>query len=331
MHLLKEPILINHLRLANRLVMPPMATAKAEDGQVTKALLEYYDEKSRGGYIGLIITEHSYVNKQGLAHGGQLSLSRDSDIAGLRELVQTIHANNTPCMAQISHAGSAADPALTGSPAISASPVLPEGNAQKGSVPPEEMNLEQINDLVRDFARAAGRAKDAGFDGVEIHSAHGYLLNQFYSPLTNQRSDEYGASTMEGRLRLHIEIIKAVREVVGPDYPIALRLGGCDYQEGGSTLEDSVAAALLLEKNGVDMLDISGGMNGYRIQGNQSQGYFSPMTELIKKEASLPVLLTGGIVDPEAAERLLERETADLIGVGRALLQDSEWAKKCMG
>ena len=331
MNLLKESILINKRRLSNRLVMPPMATAKTDDGQVTEELLDYYEEKSRGGYIGLIITEHSYVNRQGLAHKGQLSISRDSDIPGLKRLVDVIHDNNTAVMAQISHAGSAADPELTGSPAVSASSAPQERGADGKSIMPEEMTGEQIKELISDFARAAGRAKTAGYDGVEIHSAHGYLLNQFYSPLTNKRNDEYSGSTMEGRLRLHIEIIRAVREVVGPDYPVALRLGGCDYREGGSTLEDSVAAARLLEMNGIDLLDISGGLNGYRIPGNGEQGYFAPMSELIKREVSIPVLLTGGIVDAETAEKLLEEKKADLIGVGRALLKDSEWARKSLG
>ncbi len=331
MRILKEPITVNQLKLPNRLVLPPMATAKTEDGKVIQDLLDYYDQKSRGGYIGLIITEHSYINRQGLAHKGQLSISRDSDIPGLKKLVDVIHGNHTAVMAQISHAGGQADPELTGSAAVSASPFFRKGAEEGKGRAAEEMTGEQIQDLVSDFARAAGRARDAGFDGVEIHSAHGYLLNQFYSPLINKRDDEYTGSTIEGRVRLHIEIVKAVRDVVGPDYPVALRLGGCDYREGGSTLEDSVAASKLLEESGVDFLDISGGMNGYRIPGIEEQGYFSDMTEMIRKEVSIPVMLTGGIIDADGAERLLVEGKADLIGVGRAILKDTEWAKKSMG
>lgn len=330
MKYIKEPIVVNHVKLLNRLVMPPMATSKAGDGTVTQELLDYYDIKSNGGYIGLIITEHSYVNKQGMAHLGQISISKDSDIEGLKQLVNIIHKNNSKVIAQISHAGSSAKTEVTGMPTVSASAVLNEGALGRNNGLPEAMTQEQIDEVVSDFAKAANRAKDAGFDGIEIHSAHGYLLNQYYSPLTNKRDDAYTGATMEGRLKLHIDIIHAVREVVGQDFLVAVRLGGCDYLEGGSTVEDSVVAAKLFEENGVDLLDISGGFNGFNVPGHMEQGYFSHMTESIKKEVSIPVLLTGGIIDIDNAERFLKDKKADLIGVGRAILKDSDWAKKNM-
>ena len=172
------------------------------------------------------------------------------------------------------------------------------------------------------------RAK--GFDGVEIHSAHGYLLNQFYSPLTNKRTDEYGSSNMNNRLRLHLEIIKSVRKVVGKEYPIALRLGACDYMDGGSTIEDGVEAAKILAEAKIDLLDISGGFCGYvRPQAN-NQGYFQELTIAIKKVVNIPVILTGGITDSIAAEELLQDNKADMIGVGRAILKDSSWAKEAI-
>ena len=143
---------------------------------------------------------------------------------------------------------------------VSSSAVVNEAKHGADGETPRELTREEIAQIVRDFAAAARRAKEAGYDGVEIHSAHGYLLNQFYSPLANRRSDEYGPAAMEGRLRIHREIIQAVRAQVGEDYPVALRLGGCDYAEGGSTVEDSVEAAVLLESWGIDLLDISGGI-----------------------------------------------------------------------
>lgn len=179
------------------------------------------------------------------------------------------------------------------------------------------MTREQIAQVVKDFAAAARRVKAAGFDGVEIHSAHGYLLDQFYSPLTNKRDDEYGAQTMEGRLRLHREIIEAVRAEVGQDYLVAPQTGRRDYKEGGATIDDSVQACLLLESYGVDLLDISGGMNGYMIPGRTEAGYFSEMTERIKEKVNVPVILTGGITDIESAENLLAAGKADLIGRGQ--------------
>jgi NADPH2 dehydrogenase len=327
---IKEAIKINQVELKNRLVMPPMATSSTKDGTVNQKLLDYYNEKSYGGYIGLIITEHSYVNPQGMANPGQLSISRDSDIEGLKQLVEVIHKNDTKVIAQINHAGSSTSRKVTGMNTISASAVLNEGATGRNGEVPEAMTKDQISQIVKDFAAAARRAKEAGFDGVEIHSAHGYLLNQFYSPLTNKREDEYGAATMEGRLKLHREIIEAVRNEVGKEYLVALRLGGCDYTEGGSTIEDSVKAAVLLESYGIDLLDVSGGMNGYIVRGKKEPGYFSDMTEQIREKVSIPVILTGGITDFDSAENLLKTGKADLTGVGRAILKDSLWARKAM-
>lgn len=326
MSLLNTPIKIGHLELGNRLVMPPMATAKADEkGQVTAQICDYYDEKSAGGYIGLIITEHSYVSQEGKAGKGQLSMAEDSDVAGLNRLTDIVHKNGSKVIAQINHAGGAANPQITGKPvAFSASAV----QMPKFPTVPIEMTWQDIQKVIHDFAAAAVRAKKAGFDGVEIHSAHGYLLNQFYSPLSNKRTDAYGADSMENRLRLHTEIIRAVRSAVGQEYPIALRLGACDYREGGSTKEDGVEAAKILEQGGIDLLDVSGGFCGYVRPGVQEQGYFQELTEAIKKVVRIPVILTGGITESTAAEALLKNNKADLIGVGRAILQNSSWAKE---
>lgn len=188
-----------------------------------------------------------------------------------------------------------------------------------------------IKELIMKFKDAAKRVKDAGFDGVELHSAHGYLLNQFYSPITNKRNDEYGGDLL-GRIKIHLEIIKAIRETVGVDFPILLRLGACDYIDGGTTIEDSIRAAVEFEKAGVDMLDISGGLYGSSIPGVkvEKQGYFSELTQAIKEVVSIPVILTGGITEVCAAEELLSSGKTDLIGVGRAMLKDSMWAKKAI-
>ncbi|WP_099468068.1 NADH:flavin oxidoreductase [Konateibacter massiliensis] len=327
MNLLTQPITIKNVEIKNRIVMPPMATSKSEGGQVTQELVDYYDEKSKGGYIGLIITEHKYISKEGIADPGQISISKDSDIEGLKRITDVIHKNGTKVIAQINHAGSFADLTVSGSEPISASAIEPHAANGKKGVVPKEMTQEDIDRMIQCFASAAKRAKEAGYDGVEIHSAHAYLLNQFYSPLTNKRTDGYGGS-LEGRIRIHTEVIKAVREAVGEDYLIALRLGACDYTEGGSTLEDGVLASKAFEKAGVDLLDISGGFCRYMRPGHKEQGYFGELTEAIKREVTIPVILTGGIVDGESAESLLEQGTADFIGVGRAILKDSEWAKK---
>lgn len=330
MGLFKSPILIKNIKIENRLVMPPMATSKTSDGKINQQLLDYYDEKTKGGYIGLVITEHAYVSKEGLANKGQMSIARDEDIDGLKELVIVIHNNGSKVIAQIAHAGSSTTEERTGYKSISASKILNNGRTGKNGVLPEEMTKADIERIIQCFADSARRAKDAGFDGVEIHGAHGYLLNQFFSPLTNKRTDEYGGE-LTNRVRIHKEVIEAVRSAVGEDYLVALRLGACDYTEGGSTLEDGVEAAKLIEKAGIDLLDISGGFNGYLNPNNKEQGYFSELTEAIKKSVAIPVILTGGIIDGEAAENLLEEGKADLIGIGRAILKDSNWAKNVMG
>ena len=191
------------------------------------------------------------------------------------------------------------------------------------------MTLEEIKALPKLFADAAVRAKKAGFDGVEIHGCHGYLLNQFLSPLTNLRTDEYGGS-LENRVRIIQEVYAAVREAVGADYVVAVRLGGCDYMEGGNTLADAAEAAKILEADGVDFFDLSGGMTGISVEGRKMAGYFSDMSAAVKAAVDVPVMLTGGIWSAQVGEEFLQSGAADLIGVGRAMLADHRWAEKQM-
>jgi NADPH2 dehydrogenase len=323
---LLNPLHSDLLSLPNRLVMPPMATAKSEsDGKVSPAMLEFYREKSAGGQLGLVIVEHSFVHQTGKASTNQLSVADDSVIAGLKQLADVLHGNGVKAIMQINHAGSAASAEITGTHPVGPSAIV---NPRKGGVP-QELTQQEIDDVVTSFQNAASRVKAAGFDGVEIHSAHGYLLNQFFSPLTNLRTDAYGGS-VENRIKIHLQVIKAVRQAVGPDYPILLRLGAADFVEGGSTIQDSQVAARAFEKAGVNILDISGGFSGYINPGNNQPGYFSSLSGAIKEVVSIPVILTGGISTAEAAEALLAAGKADLIGVGRAILQDSQWVKKTL-
>lgn len=326
MSYLLKPLETDKLALKNRLIMPPMATSKSrEDGKVSEDILKYYDEKSKGGYISLIIIEHSFIAQAGKASKKQLSISDDSVVEGLKRLSEIIHRNGSKTIMQINHAGSAASRSITGAEVVGPSAVA---NPIKGDMP-KELTCMEIENIVKQFEEAAIRVKRAGFDGVEIHSAHGYFLNQFFSPLTNKRTDEYGGN-VKARIKIHLDIIRAIRESVGDDFPIFLRLGASDYMPGGSTVEDSKIAALEFEKAGVDVLDISGGFCRYTLPGNTSQGYFSPLTEEIKKVISIPVILTGGITEVQAAETLLSENKADLIGVGRAVYRDSSWAKKAV-
>ncbi|MDF2593262.1 MAG: NADH:flavin oxidoreductase/NADH oxidase [Clostridia bacterium] len=325
MKFMLQPIHAGKLTLNNRLVLPPMATSKAEaDGQVSQGIIDYYAEKSEGGYISLIIIEHSFIMPVGKASEQQMSIAEDRMIPQLKRLAEVIHKNGSKAVMQINHAGSAATMEVIGTTPVGPSAVP---NPRRGNIP-KELTTAEIADIVQGFKEAARRVKEAGFDGVEIHSAHGYLLNQFFSPLTNKRTDEYGGDIF-GRIHIHIQIIEAVRIEVGDDFPILLRLGASDFMDGGITIEDSQIAAREFEKAGISMLDISGGFSGYNVaELAEKQGYFAPLTEAIKRVVSIPVILTGGITDINAAEKLLAEGKTDLIGVGRAILKDSKWAQR---
>lgn len=325
MTFLLKSLQVRSMNLKNRLIMPPMATSKAEaDGKVNQAILDYYDEKTKGGYLSLVIIEHSFISLQGKASQFQLSVAEDDVVSNLKKLSEIIHQNGTNCVMQINHAGSAVAKEVTGTIGVGPSAIL---HPRSGSDFPHELNRAEIAEIVVEFQNAARRVKEAGFDGVEIHSAHGYLLNQFFSPLCNRRTDKYGGTVLN-RIRIHLAVIAAVRQAVGDDFPILLRLGAADYKSGGATIEDSLIAVREFEKAGVDILDISGGLCGYQIPGGTTeQGFFAPLSEAIKQIVSIPVILTGGIIEAEAAEQLLTSGKADLIGVGRAILYDSEWAK----
>lgn len=327
----KEPLSIHHLTLTNRIVMPPMATRSASHGYIDDEICKYYQKRAEKGYLGLIITEHMYIDKQGKADPNQISISRNCDIAGLRQLTKGIHREgSTRVFAQINHAGSMADPIVTRQQAVGPSPVL-HPRQKQSQVPPRELSVEEIQVLVAEYAAAAGRAKAAGYDGVEIHAAHGYLLNQFYSTLTNHRNDAYGCDTLEKRIHFHLQVIHAIRMVVGTAYPLAIRFGGCDYQPGGSTINEAVEAAKLFVTAGVDLIDVSGGMNFFIRPDHTEPGYFRDMSSAIRHNVSVPVLLTGGVQTVEEAEDLLVTGSADMIGVGRAIFKDPGWPERELG
>ena len=294
MGMVNEKIKIGKKEISTRIVMPPIATYQStDDGMVTEKMLDYYGERAANRHTGMVITEHSYIDIGGKAKKNQMSIEKNDDIAGLSKLVDTIHQRGVLAIAQLNHAGSAAPSGVTGRKAVSASRVILPTVPMMG-------------------------------DGVEIHSAHAYLLNQFFSPLTNHRNDEYGGS-IDGRLKIHREVIQAVREATGEDMVVSIRLGGCDYVEGGSTISDCVYAAKVFERAGVDMIDISGGMCRYTRKGHDEPGYFQDMSLEVKKASSIPVMLTGGVKTLEDAERLLSMGVADLIGVGRELLKNPQW------
>lgn len=305
--IIDTPLKINNITLSNRIVLPPMARELGDDGKVQDELIDYYQKRADG--TGLIIVEHSYISPEGIASKRQLSMADDSVIEGFHKLTDAIHSQGSFAIAQINHAG------------------IESISEEKLDL--NEISLEDI-DYVRDaFIQAAIRTKKAGFDGVEIHSAHGYFLNQFYSPYTNKRTDDYGGN-LENRIRLHNEIIREIRSQLGEDYIIAIRLGAYDYLEGGSKLEDIPIAVNSFIENGVDLIDISGGLCRYRNPTSKEPGYFKQLSKIAKDSCDVPVILTGGVKKAKDAERLLEEEYCDLIGIGRAFLMDEEWSKRAL-
>lgn len=323
--MLYEPVTIGQLKLKNRLVMPPMQTNRTQLGRVTDDLVTYYRERALYTAPGLILTEHSCITEAGRAAPEQISLAEDSCIDGHRRITDAIHEAGGRVFAQLNHAGSAAEP-FDGGETVSASDI---GNPRK-KLPggPRPLTVEEIHTLEARYAEAAERALKAGYDGVEIHSAHGYLLNQFYSPLTNHRQDEYGCGSVEDRCRFLLETMALTRSAIGAQVPLAVRLGGADYLPGGATEEDAVRACTLLAEAGVDLLDISGGMCGYIRPDHSEPGYFGSMTEKIKAAVTVPVLLTGGVKRIADAQALLGSGKAELIGVGRALFRDAHWGER---
>ncbi|MFQ6076288.1 MAG: NADH:flavin oxidoreductase [Candidatus Bathyarchaeia archaeon] len=315
-----DQLKIGPLRLKNRIVMPPMATNRATtQGEVTEALIKHYTQRARGP--GLIIVEHSYVAMDGRLRQRQLGIYDDELVPGLTRLTKAVHQHGTPIAIQLNHAGGRTTSDVCGAQPVAPSPIMLSTERSR------ELTLDEIDSLVEAFGQAARRAIEAGFDAVEVHGAHGFLLNQFLSPLANERDDPYGG-VLEKRARFPVRVVKRVREVVGGSYPLFYRLGADDMTPGGLTLEDGKAAARMLVGAGVDVVDVSGGFSGSRPPGLRGQGYLVPLAEGIKEVVDVPVVGVGGITRAEYADRVVREGRVDLVAVGRALLADPGWAVK---
>jgi 2,4-dienoyl-CoA reductase-like NADH-dependent reductase (Old Yellow Enzyme family) len=311
---LLDPLKVKGQILKNRIVMPPMQNLlSTTEGAVTNNLIEHYVRRSEA--IGLLIIEHSYVSLEGKLSKKQLGIYDDNLIPGLEKLSSSLKGTNTPVVIQITHGGRTTSKETTGFEPVAPSPI---GDAR-------ELKKEEIETLIENFAMAAERAIKADFDGVEVHGAHGFLLNQFFSPLTNKRKDEYGG-TLENRMRFPLEVVGRVKEKVGRKL-LLYRLGSDDLDSSGTRIEDSQKFAVKLEEAGIDIIDVSGGLcGGMPAQLQRIQGFFIPQAEQIKKVVDIPVIGVGGIKDPKYANTLIQEEKVDLVAVGRALLKDPDWA-----
>ena len=333
-HRLFEPGMIGGMKIKNRIVKAPQHTGVCNpDGSVTERLLRYYKEVALGG-AGLVIVEYSWIDYDASrASPCQIGVAGIDHIPGLSLLAQTIQANGARAALQIAHCGSHRRILM---PPIKAPSKIPWGNSPYNEVPePEELTFKEIQGIVKAFGDAAKRTQLAGFDMVEIHGTHGYLIEQFLSPLTNKRNDWYGGS-LENRMRFLLEVIKDVKSKVGPNYPVSVRIGGFDYESDKMpypTYDEVIEVAKNLEEAGVQVLHVSGGGH-YSINSSVDSKMFIPLAtnvwaaELIKKNVSIPVITCGSITTPELAEEILKAGKADFIGLGRPLFADLYWPQK---
>lgn len=325
---------LGRLRLINRFVRSATHDYLADDrtGEVSEKQLNLY-RKLAEGEIGLIISGHAYVHPSGKASPRQLALDEDKKVHGLRRLASAVHQAGSGSLVflQLAHAGRQTKPALTGGQP----PVAPSAVYDPVSkILPRELSGEEIYQMIDWFVEAARRAQEAGFDGIQLHAAHGYLLSSFISPHTNRRQDEWGGS-WEKRSRILREIITRIKKTCGQDFPVIIKLNATDHLPTGISLEEAAKIAVSLEKAGLDGLEISGGMNeaglgsvwpGLRKE--EDEGYFVPMASEIKKQVGVPVSGLGGIRTLRVAERFLAEGRVDLISMSRPFINDPQLVKK---
>ncbi len=324
-----EPGLIGNVRLKNRVVKAPQHTGLANpDGSATERLLRHYRSLARGG-AGLVVVEYAWVDTDASkASPCQLGIASVEHQPGLSLLAQTIQANGAKASIQISHAGRQR---FTLEQPKAASPVPWEEIYALGCPAPKELTFDEILGIVKAFGQAAQRAEMAGFDMVEIHACHGYLISNFLSPRTNKRTDWYGGSP-ENRMRFVLEVVTEIKQRVSPCFPIVARLSGTDYEPDGHTIEDTIELSRRLEALGVAAIHMSGGNHHQTIHEVSPMGmtlaHNTWAAEAVKKHLTIPVVASGSITSPALAESILETGKGDFIGLGRPLWADPEWPKK---
>jgi 2,4-dienoyl-CoA reductase-like NADH-dependent reductase (Old Yellow Enzyme family)/thioredoxin reductase len=324
-----QPIEICGLKLKNRLVVPPMGTGfAAEDGSVTERLINYHEARARGGFSLITLEVTAVDGVEGKGSGHQLSIFDDRFIPGFKNLVDRVHNAGAKVGVQLYHPGRATLSAFIGGlPLVAPSPVPDPIWRQT----PRELTIQDIERLVESFAQGARRAKDAGFDTVEIHGGHGYLISQFMSGYANKRTDEYGGG-FEGFIRFPVEIIRRIRQLVGPDFPVFFRISGDELVPMGRTIPESVEVSERLVREGVNVIDVSiGVMESSAVTSappDMEQGFNAGMAAAFKKALPVPVVVVGRINEPEIAEEIISSGKADLVAIGRQSLTDPEWPNK---
>jgi len=322
-----EPIKIGSMELKNRLIVPAMSTlAAAQDGASTEQFIAYHERKARGGW-GLVITEYFGIAPHVGFFPRMLGIWNDEQMESHRELTERVHAAGGKIAAQISHSGRETFIGISDENLVAPSPYRDVAGEKR----PRELTVEEIHDIVGKYGDTALNLKKAGFDAVEIYAAHGYLISEFLSKYANKRTDEYGG-TLENRCRFLVEIIENVREKVGPEFPVMVRLSTVEYMPGGLSLGETRVIAMKLEAAGVDAIDCSQGIftNSYNIvePSSMDNALFVNNSEEIKKVVKIPVITAGRINEANLALSILEAGKADIIGMGRASLADPDFPNK---
>ena len=321
---------INGMKLANRFMRSATWEGMAaDDGSCTPGLKELYVQLAQGG-VGLIITSHTYVRRDGMGSPRQLGLSDDAFIPGLREMTDAVHRHNGRVAVELSHAGILSNEKVTGLTPVMLSKV--DGYVGSGG---KVMTAEDIQAIIEAFAQAARRAKEAGFDAIQIHGAHGFLINQFLSPAFNKRTDAYGGS-IANRTKAVLEILAKMRSHVGRDFPILIKMNSEDVIDGGLTVDDSLQAALMLERAGVDAIELSGGtvVTGDHcrkdVDSEEKEAYWRKAAKAFKAKLTVPLILVGGIRSLQLAEKLYAEGYADYFSMSRPFIREpglvARWA-----
>lgn len=322
-----EQITIRRMTVKNRVSMAPMGTNYGEqNGEMSFLHMDYYEQRAQGG-VGMIIVENACVDFPLGSNGTtQIRIDHDNYIPRFYKLCETVHQYGTCIAVQLNHAGASAMDKRIGMQTVSASDVP----SKPGGSVPRPLTKEEILEIVKKYGEAAKRAQAAGFDAVEVHAGHGYLISQFLSPSMNKRTDEFGGCP-ENRARFARMVMEEVRKQVGPFFPIFCRISADELIEGGNTLEDTLELLTYFEKE-ADVIDVSAGLNSslqYQIDSCQLEdGWRSYMSRAVKEKFGKPTITTGNIRSPKRAEEILENGDADFIGMGRGLIADPNWVNK---
>jgi len=318
---------IGELEVRNRIVMLPMSTNfPNENGGVTTELIDYYAERAKGG-AGVIIVEGAAVDFPVGRNGAtKLRCDQVNFVPGLSRLADAIHLYGAKALIQMQHAGSSTNREKT----FGRQPVAPSQiKNSAGQIIAKKLSIDEIEMIVSEFVKTARFAQEAGFDGVEVHAAHSYLIAQFLTPIFNRRTDKYGG-TFTKRARFLLEIMKGIRQEVGSKFIISVRMNGDEFTEGGLTVEDAKKIAVLLEEATADVLNISTGLTQHseNLSPCYPQGWRVYLAREIKRAVKIPVIASGNIRDPQFAEQVLSGGEADFIGLARGLLADPYWPAK---